>query len=343
MSSILEFPEDVLLELAKDLGVADLISLLSVWCRHYDLYFGVKLLRKHSGISQGIDVHDTHMGCSTTPQYVVNGTFLALIVGNVQQTRCSQNLICIQVLYDSSIRCWSGFPGLCCRKRAQPTRGSHNGFHIRLYATPRAPLDLVAPSSLTRTSRDSYRDAMRPLPETLRSCCVPSSPATHAAGVLSNSKVSRIGLYTTYSNAASLTSASFAGKAPWVMCVRRIAPGPTSDLTCNHGLGTPPECNFDSAHLIHLETPYRGSSKPPSHAAESWFTVMSLSQEGRSMRNIRSYDQSRTMPILGDEQMSRLALLGTPQLSKGDRLTGLGLRDGNVSDTKVRAVLAQRW
>ncbi|KAJ7697081.1 hypothetical protein B0H16DRAFT_1706292 [Mycena metata] len=29
-------------------------------------------------------------------------------------------------------------------------------------------------------------------------------------------------------------------------------------------------------------------------------------------------------------------LLGTPQLSKGDRLTGLGLRDGNVSDTKVR-------
>ncbi|KAJ7759672.1 hypothetical protein B0H16DRAFT_1689043 [Mycena metata] len=42
------------------------------------------------------------------------------------------------------------------------------------------------------------------------------------------------------------------------------------------------------------------------------------------------------MPILGDEQMSRSALLGTPQLSKGDRLTGLGLRDGNVSDTKVR-------
>ncbi|KAJ7736488.1 hypothetical protein B0H16DRAFT_1573946 [Mycena metata] len=32
MSSILEFPEDVLLELAKDLGVADLISLLST-CR----------------------------------------------------------------------------------------------------------------------------------------------------------------------------------------------------------------------------------------------------------------------------------------------------------------------
>ncbi|KAJ7724139.1 hypothetical protein B0H16DRAFT_1698798 [Mycena metata] len=67
-----------------------------------------------------------------------------------------------------------------------------------------------------------------------------------------------------------------------------------------------------------------------------WITVMSLSQEGRSMRNIRSYDQSRTKPILGDEQMSRSALLGTPQLSKGDRLTGLGLRDGNVSDTKVR-------
>ncbi|KAJ7693265.1 hypothetical protein B0H16DRAFT_1707121 [Mycena metata] len=64
--------------------------------------------------------------------------------------------------------------------------------------------------------------------------------------------------------------------------------------------------------------------------------VMSLSQEGRSMRNIRSYDQSRPKPILGDEQMSRSALLGTPQLSKGDRLTGLGLRDGNVSDTKVR-------
>ncbi|KAJ7708025.1 hypothetical protein B0H16DRAFT_1704096 [Mycena metata] len=59
------------------------------------------------------------------------------------------------------------------------------------------------------------------------------------------------------------------------------------------------------------------------------------------MRNIRSYDQSRTKPILGDEQMSRSALLGTPQLSKGDRLTGLGLRDGNVSDIKVRAVLAQ--
>ncbi|KAJ7726739.1 hypothetical protein B0H16DRAFT_1471216 [Mycena metata] len=63
---------------------------------------------------------------------------------------------------------------------------------------------------------------------------------------------------------------------------------------------------------------------------------MSLSQEGRSMRNIRSYDQSRTKLILGDEQMSRSALLGTPQLSKGDRLTGLGLRDGNVSDTEVR-------
>ncbi|KAJ7752157.1 hypothetical protein B0H16DRAFT_1691231 [Mycena metata] len=61
---------------------------------------------------------------------------------------------------------------------------------------------------------------------------------------------------------------------------------------------------------------------------------LSLSQEGRSMRNIRSYDQSRTKPILGDEQMSRSALLGTPQLSKGDRLTGLGLRDGNMSDTK---------
>ncbi|KAJ7749384.1 hypothetical protein B0H16DRAFT_1691850 [Mycena metata] len=45
---------------------------------------------------------------------------------------------------------------------------------------------------------------------------------------------------------------------------------------------------------------------------------------------------SRTKPILGDEQMSRSALLGTPQLSKGDRLTGLRLRDGNVSDTKVR-------
>ncbi|KAJ7703463.1 hypothetical protein B0H16DRAFT_1704999 [Mycena metata] len=60
------------------------------------------------------------------------------------------------------------------------------------------------------------------------------------------------------------------------------------------------------------------------------------------MRNIRSYDQSRTMPILGDEQMSRSALLGTPQLSKGDRLTGLGLRDGNVSDTEVQAVLARR-
>ncbi|KAJ7749900.1 hypothetical protein B0H16DRAFT_1691702 [Mycena metata] len=71
--------------------------------------------------------------------------------------------------------------------------------------------------------------------------------------------------------------------------------------------------------------------------------VMSLSQEGRNIRNIRSYDQSRTKPILGDEQMSRSALLGTPQLSKGDRLTGLGLRDGNVSDTKVQAVLARRW
>ncbi|KAJ7733801.1 hypothetical protein B0H16DRAFT_1696028 [Mycena metata] len=81
----------------------------------------------------------------------------------------------------------------------------------------------------------------------------------------------------------------------------------------------------------------------PIPSAGIWTFVMSLSQEGRSMRNIRSYDQSRTMPILGDEQMSRSALLGTPQLSKGDRLTGLGLRDGNVSDTKVRAVLAQRW
>ncbi|KAJ7703464.1 hypothetical protein B0H16DRAFT_1705000 [Mycena metata] len=38
----------------------------------------------------------------------------------------------------------------------------------------------------------------------------------------------------------------------------------------------------------------------------------------------------------------RSALLGTPQLSKGDRLTGLGLRDGNVSDTEVQAVLARR-
>ncbi|KAJ7768423.1 hypothetical protein B0H16DRAFT_1686538 [Mycena metata] len=37
-----------------------------------------------------------------------------------------------------------------------------------------------------------------------------------------------------------------------------------------------------------------------------------------------------------EDKMSRSALLGTPQLSKGDRLTGLGLRDGNVSDTKVR-------
>ncbi|KAJ7762243.1 hypothetical protein B0H16DRAFT_1455850 [Mycena metata] len=52
--------------------------------------------------------------------------------------------------------------------------------------------------------------------------------------------------------------------------------------------------------------------------------------------------QSQTKPILGDEQMSRSALLGTPQLSKGDRLTGLGLRDGNVSDTEVQAVLARR-
>ncbi|KAJ7735817.1 hypothetical protein B0H16DRAFT_1695623 [Mycena metata] len=91
-----------------------------------------------------------------------------------------------------------------------------------------------------------------------------------------------------------------------------------------------PECNRNAPGA------HKGNRKQMRPAKDPENTVMSLSQEGRSMRNIRSYDQSRTKPILGDEQMSRSALLGTPQLSKGDRLTGLGLRDGNVSDTKVR-------
>ncbi|KAJ7743775.1 hypothetical protein B0H16DRAFT_1693347 [Mycena metata] len=116
-------------------------------------------------------------------------------------------------------------------------------------------------------------------------------------------------------------------EAPELSGGRRGHEGTGADRSCDRRSGVEPECT---------RGPQGQPSKQMRPAKDPENTVMSLSQEGRSMRNIRSYDQSRTMPILGDEQMSRSALLGTPQLSKGDRLTGLGLRDGNVSDTKVR-------